>query len=122
MCTACQLDCLIIWVCKRAHPLSYHFVLSLNDYYPAWEKFLNFHGQRGARLGADQNIFERDDAMTGRSVLFHLVSIFLFFRSQHYMDQLNKIWVDRMVRQRAWDKFITTCLKDWKHALTPVSK
>lgn len=45
----------------------------------AHARYLNFHGQKGARLCRDQSIYEKKDKPKTQSSMFTLINVFLYY-------------------------------------------
>ncbi|KAF9236835.1 hypothetical protein BU15DRAFT_76562 [Melanogaster broomeanus] len=75
-------------------------------------RFFNFHGEVGARLDADQtvyNIMERR-----HSILHHLISWILFLAPNVHMKTLKTIWVDQTVNYVPWKQFLEKLNNEWQ--------
>ena len=61
-----------------------------------------------------------------RSWWFMILSPFLFWMPQIYLNDLQEIWIDDgevpKVNVRLWNEFITTLRNDWEKSTTPVSR
>ncbi|KIK74549.1 hypothetical protein PAXRUDRAFT_175412, partial [Paxillus rubicundulus Ve08.2h10] len=75
-------------------------------------KFVNFYGQVGARLNADQSVYA-DQRENRAPRLFNLVDIFLFGSASAHFRALNGIWVDHTVNFPRWKGFINKLLAEW---------
>ncbi|KIJ63166.1 hypothetical protein HYDPIDRAFT_41421 [Hydnomerulius pinastri MD-312] len=75
-------------------------------------KFHNFHGQRGARMNADQSIYA-DGPKEGRGLFFHFWNIVLFGAPHEHAEQLRTIWVDHSLNLLRWKRFIATLSSEW---------
>ncbi|KAF8842359.1 hypothetical protein BDN67DRAFT_1001698 [Paxillus ammoniavirescens] len=75
-------------------------------------KFVNFYGQLGARLNADQSVYA-DQRENRVPRLFNLVDIFLFGSASAHFRALNGIWVDHTVNFPRWKGFINKLLAEW---------
>ncbi|CAL1699536.1 unnamed protein product [Somion occarium] len=84
------------------------------------ERFLNYHGQPGARLNRDECMSEAT-VHRERSLTFLLLSPCLFWMPDIYLAELEKIWVDNTVNYRPWNRFITELKRDWKASTTPAT-
>jgi len=73
-------------------------------------KFINFHGQMGARLNADQSIYIKDERNDTEhtSRLFHIVNIILLSAPHDQFDYLRHLWVDHTINLPRWKTFVTT--------------
>lgn len=81
--------------------------------------FLNYHGERGARIHRDDSVLE-ETIYKRRSWLFRLVTPFLFFMPSVYMKEIEHVWIDDTVDYISWRRFIQLLYKDWQQAITPV--
>ena len=73
-------------------------------------RFINFHGQIGARLNADQSVYVKDESNDTEhtSRLFHIVNIILLSAPRDQFDNLRHLWVDKMINILRWKTFLTT--------------
>ncbi|KAF9236836.1 hypothetical protein BU15DRAFT_19368, partial [Melanogaster broomeanus] len=72
----------------------------------------NFHGEVGARLDADQtvyNIMERR-----HSILHYLITWILFLAPNVHMKALKTIWVDQNVNYVPWKQFLEKLNNEWQ--------
>ncbi|KAG0708389.1 hypothetical protein DFH29DRAFT_479131 [Suillus ampliporus] len=76
------------------------------------DKFVNFCGQPGARLDADQSLYGDSDARP-KTFLFRVTNIVLFGSPDAYSKALNNIWVDYTIVQRRWKIFINGLNSEW---------
>ncbi|KAG1733752.1 hypothetical protein EDB19DRAFT_1911469 [Suillus lakei] len=76
------------------------------------DKFVNFCGQPGARLDADQSLYG-DSIHRPKSVLFRVMNIVLFGSPDAHSKALHKIWVDYTIVQRRWKNFINRLNSEW---------
>ncbi|KAI0093584.1 hypothetical protein BDY19DRAFT_989148 [Irpex rosettiformis] len=83
-------------------------------------KFLNYHGEQGARIRRDDSVIN-NTVRRGRSLLFKLVMPFLFFMPGVYMKEIESVWIDGTVDWISWRKFITLLLKDWNQSIIPAT-
>ena len=83
------------------------------------ERFLNYYGQRGARLGRNESV-HTIDIHRKSSYLFLLVRPFLFYTPDIYIRKLDEIWVDNQVNEGPWNKFWNEIRRDWERTFTPV--
>ncbi|KAG2048579.1 hypothetical protein BDR06DRAFT_757383 [Suillus hirtellus] len=75
-------------------------------------KFVNFCGQPGARLNADQSLY--GDTNTRSNNIFLRVMNFILFGSPNaYNKVLRKIWVDSTIVQPRWKNFINRLNNEW---------
>ncbi|KAH7890173.1 hypothetical protein F5I97DRAFT_1801275, partial [Phlebopus sp. FC_14] len=78
-------------------------------------KFVNFHGQAGARLNADQSLYERNNQedRASPSPYFSVLDLFLFGAASNHIRQLHRIWVDRTINVLRWRSFISILSNEW---------
>ncbi|KAG2131694.1 hypothetical protein DEU56DRAFT_454897 [Suillus clintonianus] len=76
------------------------------------DKFVNFCGQPGARLDADQSLYD-DSTPRPKTVLFRVMNIILFGSPDAHSRALHKIWVDYTIVQRRWKNFINRLNGEW---------
>ncbi|KIJ63456.1 hypothetical protein HYDPIDRAFT_113488 [Hydnomerulius pinastri MD-312] len=78
-------------------------------------KFVNFHGQAGARLNADQSLYgkrgEQTDKPTSHFVRF--LDPILFNAPSAHVKQLHRLWVDHTINVLRWRSFIGTLFNEW---------
>ncbi|KAF9240017.1 hypothetical protein BU15DRAFT_74245 [Melanogaster broomeanus] len=80
-------------------------------------KFVNFHGQVGARLNADQSLYDSD--RVGRkkdrslSYFVRVLDTILFNAPSVHIEQLHGIWVDQTINLLRWQSFIGTLCNEW---------
>jgi hypothetical protein len=87
----------------------YYFTFD-SDGIPAHHRFVNFHGQYGARLNSDQTIH---GSKHQRSFLIQLLSPLLFSAPDIHLKSLELILVDRIVRLGSWNCFIRKLNSEW---------
>ncbi|ESK88248.1 hypothetical protein Moror_5478 [Moniliophthora roreri MCA 2997] len=82
------------------------------------DRYLNFYGQRGARLGRQQSVYGEDLRSMKRSFLFRLLSPFLF--NQHYglLHQFGDVTTDSCVVLKSWRSLIKRLTHDWREQVT----
>lgn len=73
-------------------------------------RFLNFYGQRGARLTNDQTIYVSQQK---RTLLIKASCVFLFYVPDLYLRGLNSVYTDSIFYQHRWAEFITWLMADW---------
>ncbi|KAG6889437.1 hypothetical protein C0995_001205 [Termitomyces sp. Mi166 len=65
------------------------------------DRFINYHGQYGARLNSSQSI--HTDEIPKRTWLIKTFSPFLFSAPNIHLESLNALWVDKItLRARTW--------------------
>ena len=78
---------------------------------PAHQRFLNFHGQRGARLDRNATIY----GTKGRRSLFgEVLSLGLFCAPDVHFRALQDIWVDKTVGHVPWNRLIGRLTSEWR--------
>ena len=84
-------------------------------------KFVNFCGQRGARLDADQPLY---DSNSGRekNPIFRFLNVVLFNSLDIHLESLRKAWVDKTVVKPRWKKFVDQLNGEWSSFTVFVSK
>jgi hypothetical protein len=76
------------------------------------DKFANFCGQPGARLDADQSLYD-DSIPRPKTILFRVMNVILFGSPDAQSKALRKIWVDYTIVQRRWKNFINRLNNEW---------
>ncbi|KAF9240007.1 hypothetical protein BU15DRAFT_61639 [Melanogaster broomeanus] len=78
-------------------------------------KFANFHGQVGARLNADQSLYDTVGRKKDRSLSYvvRLLDLILFSAPSVHTEQLHGIWVDQTINLLRWQSFIGTLCNEW---------
>ncbi|KAG2757638.1 hypothetical protein P692DRAFT_20824463 [Suillus brevipes Sb2] len=75
-------------------------------------KFVNFCGQPGARLNADQSLYG-DPNSRSNNVLLRVMNFVLFGSPNAHYKALQKIWVDSTIVQPRWKNFIDRLNSEW---------
>lgn len=72
-------------------------------------KFINFYGQIGARLNADQSLYLKDERNDTEhaSRLFRVVNIILLTWPREQLENLRCLWVDQTIILPRWKAFVT---------------
>ncbi|KAI0280238.1 hypothetical protein BGY98DRAFT_1061030 [Russula aff. rugulosa BPL654] len=78
-------------------------------------RFLYFHGQRHARLLQGQSVY--DKPRWERSLLITLMSPLLFLAPHAYLREMEKIWVDDIIRDPDWRRFMIKLVAQWKSVI-----
>ncbi|TFK57631.1 hypothetical protein OE88DRAFT_155567 [Heliocybe sulcata] len=88
----------------------------------AYAQFLNYHGQVGARLSSDRSIYEPEDDSNSqplfhriRSLSFHILNILLLNGPRQHATALEKVWVDKCMRQVPWAEHVKELLEEWRN-------
>ncbi|KAG0699793.1 hypothetical protein DFH29DRAFT_1001648 [Suillus ampliporus] len=76
------------------------------------ENFVNFCGQPGARLNADQSLYG-DSSPHLKKILFRVMNIVLFGSPDAYSKAIHNVWVDYTIVQRRWKNFINRLNSEW---------
>ncbi|KIK81993.1 hypothetical protein PAXRUDRAFT_734399 [Paxillus rubicundulus Ve08.2h10] len=81
----------------------------------AHSKFLNFHGQPGARLNADQSIYTKQLASDEgfSSPVFYALDIMLLTAPRKHIRILRSLYVDHIINKSRWKGFITGLKDEW---------
>ncbi|KAI0090330.1 hypothetical protein BDY19DRAFT_766867 [Irpex rosettiformis] len=83
-------------------------------------RFLNYHGERGARTHRLDSI-QKDSIRGPRSILFRIITPLLFFMPSVYMREIEGVWIDETVDWISWRKFADMLDKDWNQSMTPAA-
>jgi hypothetical protein len=75
-------------------------------------KFVNFCGQPGARLNADQSLYG-DSNTRSNNILLRVMNFILFGSPNAHNKALQKIWVDSTIVQPRWKNFIDRLNSEW---------
>ncbi|KAG2069570.1 hypothetical protein BDR04DRAFT_683680 [Suillus decipiens] len=67
-------------------------------------QYLNYHGQRSARLSRDQTV--HGDSYEKRSVMMKCLAPLLFNAPYEHIHSLHKLYVDSIVNQLDWRTFV----------------
>jgi len=78
------------------------------------QRYINFFGQREARLSNDQSILGLDHDKKQRTWLNTTVSALLLFTQEPHLDALSTMYTDRVVCQPKWSKFIHRMEGEWR--------
>ncbi|KIK95018.1 hypothetical protein PAXRUDRAFT_827419 [Paxillus rubicundulus Ve08.2h10] len=78
-------------------------------------RFVNFHGQVGARLSADQSLYGGVGQQNKRTLsrFVRLLDPVLFNAPSYHIKQLHRIWVDHTINLLRWRSFIGTLCNEW---------
>ncbi|KAF8068880.1 hypothetical protein FPV67DRAFT_1448735 [Lyophyllum atratum] len=79
---------------------------------PVRQRFYNFHGQSGARMGRDQSVY--GTAQNKRSWLILSLSPMLFFSPEVHLQTLEKMWIDGITRRVLWTEFMDKLYAEWQ--------
>lgn len=75
-----------------------------------FSRYINFYGQKGARLTTDQTIY---GFRPKRTYLIKTMSILLFFAPESHLKGLESIYTDFVLCQHRWAQFTTRLQADW---------
>ncbi|KIK99144.1 hypothetical protein PAXRUDRAFT_132680 [Paxillus rubicundulus Ve08.2h10] len=78
-------------------------------------KFLNFYGQVGARLNADQSIYTKKLASEEgfSSPVFYTLNLLLLTAPRKHIRTLRGIYVDHVINASRWKGFISNLRDEW---------
>ena len=68
-------------------------------------KFVNFHGQKYARLNADAYVFGEDHWED--NAILKIMNVLLFRSPKSHVLRLQRVWPDRIIIQPRWKDFVT---------------
>ncbi|KZT25704.1 hypothetical protein NEOLEDRAFT_1133218 [Neolentinus lepideus HHB14362 ss-1] len=77
------------------------------------QKFIHYHGQKGARLAANQSIY--GTPAHKKSWHFRLLAPLLFYAPDMHLEGLEKIWVDQVCHYVLWQKSIDRLQLEWEN-------
>ncbi|KAK7017518.1 hypothetical protein VNI00_018597 [Paramarasmius palmivorus] len=81
------------------------------------QRFLNFHGQPGARLDRGRSIHSPAYSKAARSALFRIASSLMFFAPDLYRRARSKFWVDGLMHGNSWREFIASMNAEWQQLI-----
>ena len=81
--------------------------------------FLNFFRQPEARLNRDQSV--HGDRTNRPTWFIKSISIFLFLAPDYHLKSLQKMWVDKIMYQSAWEAFLKKLTDEWRESVLYVS-
>jgi len=88
----------------------------INSYtFSAHWRFLYFHGQRHARLLCGQTVY--NTTKPKRSVVFSFLSPLLYFAPEASLVEMEQLWTDEVILERAWKSFMTRLLSEWNDSI-----
>ncbi|KAF5379211.1 hypothetical protein D9615_005889 [Tricholomella constricta] len=76
------------------------------------QRFYDFHGQPGARMGSDQSVYGK--AQHKRSWIILSLSPCLFFAPHVHLRALEKMWIDGITRSVLWADFMAKLYAEWQ--------
>ncbi|KAJ6625594.1 hypothetical protein B0H10DRAFT_620585 [Mycena sp. CBHHK59/15] len=77
------------------------------------ERFLNYYGQRGARLSKFQSIYGESLGEKKHSWAIKTFSPILFYAPDVHLHTLERIWVDKITAKEPWFKFVNKLTSEW---------
>lgn len=84
--------------------------MSLITIFKAHERFMNYYGEKHARLNRDQSVFGE----TKRTWFMSLISPVLFYAPEAYLKNMQSLTVDSLVNTPSWNKLILKLTEEWK--------
>ncbi|KAL0061145.1 hypothetical protein AAF712_012065 [Marasmius tenuissimus] len=78
----------------------------------ARQRFLDFHGQDVVRLEQDRPIHRAGPQNS--SWLLRCLSWIMLFAPDSHLRELRKIWVDHLVHDAAWNRFLANRHEEWQ--------
>lgn len=84
-------------------------VLSLHTVHP---RFLNYHGQYGARLNRDQSV--HNHGPKPRSFLIKTLAPALYNAPYVHLQALEKTWIDETMCLQPWEQLIEKLRGEWQ--------
>ncbi|KAL4062713.1 hypothetical protein V8B97DRAFT_1877571 [Scleroderma yunnanense] len=79
-------------------------------------KFVNFSGQRYARLNADQSIYNtRHSRGYSPSRLIRIFDLVLFGSASIHAEELERAWVDKIIHYPRWKAYISKLNTEWSN-------
>ncbi|KAF9791947.1 hypothetical protein BJ322DRAFT_1026338 [Thelephora terrestris] len=81
-------------------------------------RYLNFYGQKVARLESDQTIY---GIHPKRTFLIKILSVLFFYTPELYLRKLESVYTDFIICQHRWARFITWQQDEWKDTIINVT-
>ncbi|KAG2337053.1 hypothetical protein BDR05DRAFT_1005359 [Suillus weaverae] len=81
----------------------------------ARSKFLNFYGQVGARVNANQSVYEVEQSRTKGTLRLRLANAFLWGVPAAQYKFLQNTWIDNILNYPKWYKHISRLNGDWSN-------
>ncbi|KAG6889441.1 hypothetical protein C0995_001209 [Termitomyces sp. Mi166 len=75
------------------------------------DRFINYHGQYGARLNFSQSI--HSDDLPKRTWFIKIISLLLLSAPNVHLKSLNELWVDQITLKARWVKFFVKMNDQW---------
>ncbi|KAF5371591.1 hypothetical protein D9758_003516 [Tetrapyrgos nigripes] len=80
-------------------------------------RFTHFHGQTVVRLDRDRSVYLPPDFVPSQSWLMLSLSPWMFSTPDIYYNALNKIWIDGMMHEATWERFINGLKEQWQELI-----
>ncbi|KAH9922509.1 uncharacterized protein B0H18DRAFT_1017929 [Fomitopsis serialis] len=104
--------------------------LGSSNQYTAWvlgrvmclfanDRYLNFFGQKVARLDRLQSLFDNDNST--RTPWIRSFSVILFNHPLAHLRSLEKVWIDGIINANSWERFVADLRKEWLEAAIPAA-
>jgi len=77
-----------------------------------YDRFLNLHGEPGARLDSCQSIYTPEPEKD--SILMKILSPLMIYGPESHLRRLEEATVDYMVSKRTWKVFSEKIFEEWK--------
>jgi hypothetical protein len=87
----------------------------------AQHRFTHFHGQSVVRLDRDRSVYQPPDFVPSQSWLLSSLSPWMFSTPDIYYKALNKIYIDGVMHQATWERFINGLKEQWQELILFVS-
>jgi hypothetical protein len=78
----------------------------------AWSRFLNYHGEPGARLNSDQSVHRHDTSRL--SWPMSIFSLCLFHAPLTHLTDLRSVYTDGLVKAITWKKHLNSLTSSWQ--------
>jgi len=75
-------------------------------------KFFNFYGQPEARLNRDDSVYGH--STNRRTWFIKSISIFLFSAPDIHLENLQKMWVDKILHKAVWEEGLKKVTEEWQ--------
>ena len=83
---------------------------------PADSRYVNFYGQKGARLTNDQTIY---DNQPKRTYLIKTLSVFFFYAPELHLRGMHGLHILRLYTETPFDR-VGICLYGFRHLSAPM--
>lgn len=85
-----------------------------------YDRFLNLHGEPGARLDSCQSIYTPEPEQD--SILMKILSPLMIYGPEIHLRRLEEITIDYMINKcRTWKVFSEKIFEEWKETILYVS-